>query len=235
MSVEVYGGGGGASPKLQSKIVTPSTAQQIVTPDNGMDGLSKVTVNAMPGGTLAAPTISAGGLITSKIEKGGYLNAGDNRTLQLQTRGGRTVVPTTYNQTAVPSGVYTTGGIDVQGDSNLIPSNIRSGASIFGVAGTYQGDATLFTPTWGTVTSGIVSISIPRTARYAAFDVVFGGYWEGLEYVGTYQNGALVMGNPNGVFNYLFTQYDSYITVDLSDNYSSFSATPASQQGFGII
>lgn len=143
MSVEVYGGGGGASLKLQSKIVTPSTEQQIVTPDSGIDGLSKVTVDAMPGGTLAAPAISSGGLITSKIEKGGYLNAGDSRTLQLPTRGDQTIFPSTADQVAVPKGVFTTGQISVIGDANLIPGNIRSGVSIFGQTGTYQGEKTV--------------------------------------------------------------------------------------------
>lgn len=37
-------GGGGAS--LQSKVVTPSSKQQIILPDSGYDGLDKVTVAA---------------------------------------------------------------------------------------------------------------------------------------------------------------------------------------------
>lgn len=171
MSVEVYGGGGGASPKLQSKIVTPSTAQQIVTPDNGMDGLSKVTVNAMPGGTLAAPTISESGVITSKIEKGGYLNTGDNRTLRLSTQAGKTVVPTKFNQTVVSKGLFTTGDVNVSGDGNLIPENIKKGVSIFDVLGTFAGDGA-YKAFFGTVHNDAVTanLTIPTPGETIAAD-----------------------------------------------------------------
>lgn len=169
MSVEVYGGGGGASLKLQSKIVTPSTEQQIVTPDSGIDGLSKVTVNPMPGGTMAAPTVSSSGLITSRIEAGGYLNTGDSRTLQMSTRAGKTIVPATTDQVAIPARTYATGQITVRGDGNLVPGNIRNGVSIFNVLGTFVGDGA-YKALFGTINNNAVTanLTIPTPGEYIA-------------------------------------------------------------------
>ena len=138
MSVEVMSGGG-ASPKLQTKTATPSTSSQSVTPDDGYDGLSEVTVSAMPSGSLNSPTISSSGLVTAQVGTGGYLASGTNKTLQLTTQASKTVTPSTSNQTAVASGRYTTGAVTVKGDYNLVASNIKSGVSIFGVSGTYVG------------------------------------------------------------------------------------------------
>ena len=83
-------------------------------------------------------TVSSAGLITaSATQSAGYVAAGTkSATKQLTTQAAKTVTPSTSNQTAVASGVYTTGAVTVKGDANLIASNIASGKSIFGVAGT---------------------------------------------------------------------------------------------------
>lgn len=128
--------GGGGSLNLQDKIVTPSTSSQIIIPDNNYDGLSKVTVNAMPSGAFNTPTISSSGLITSSVGTSGYLSSGTSKTLQLSTQGSKTITPGRYSQTAVSSGIYTTGAVTVSGSSNLTAGNIKSGVSIFGVTGT---------------------------------------------------------------------------------------------------
>ena len=87
----------------------------------------------------AAPDISVGsnGLITASVTQGaGYVAAGTrSATRQLATQAGTTITPGTSAKTAVAAGRYTTGAVTVAGDANLVAANIKSGVSIFGVAG----------------------------------------------------------------------------------------------------
>ena len=85
-------------------------------------------------------TVSSAGLITASVtQNAGYVKAGTTKTTkQLATKTATTYTPTTSNQT-IASGTYLTGTQTIEGDSNLIAKNIKSGVSIFGVNGTYEG------------------------------------------------------------------------------------------------
>ena len=135
---------------LQEKTIAPTTYQQEVTPDAEYDGLSKVTVEAMQVADTASPVIEVSdeGLIQASVQHNeGYVAADETATStkQLPTQAAKAVTPATNEQVAVEAGVFTTGDIVVEGDANLVPENIKSGVSIFGVDGTHEGgiDVTL--------------------------------------------------------------------------------------------
>ena len=132
----------GSEPTLQEKTVSPTTSSQTVTPDSGYDGLSKVTVNAILSAETAVPqiTVSTSGLITARnLQEAGYVEESvKTATKQLTTQGAQTITPSTSDKT-ISSGRYLTGTQTIKGDSNLIASNIKSGVSIFGVNGSYEG------------------------------------------------------------------------------------------------
>lgn len=120
--IKVTGTAKPSVPTLQAKTATPSTAEQIITPDSGYDGLSSVTVESMPSGSLSTPTISSSGLITAQVGTSGYLASGTSVTKQLTTQAAKTVTPTTSEQTVVNSGVYTTGAVKVA----AVPSETKT-------------------------------------------------------------------------------------------------------------
>lgn len=167
----------------QSKTVSPTTSQQTVSPDNGYDGLSSVTVNAMPSGSASTPattitanptiSVSSGGLITASVSgsqsvtptvSAGYVSSGTagtvsvsgSETSQLDTQAAQTITPTTTDQT-IASGKYLTGVQTIKGDANLLAENIKKGVAIFGITGTYEGEG----PSGYTVT---ISLTNPYNA-----------------------------------------------------------------------
>lgn len=77
------------------------------------------------------PTVSAGYVSSGTA---GAITVSGSDTLELDTQGAQTITPSTSNQT-IASGQYLTGTQTISGDANLVASNIKSGVSIFGVAG----------------------------------------------------------------------------------------------------
>lgn len=113
-AVDMQGGfvtGGASGASLQSKTVSPSESAQTVKADNGYDGLSQVTVNAV-----------------SKT----YVGSGVTK------KSAATYTPKTSDQ-SIAASQYLSGAQTIKGDANLVAGNIKSGVSIFGVTGTYAG------------------------------------------------------------------------------------------------
>lgn len=114
-------------PVTQSKTISPTTSQQIITPDDGYDGLFQVTVNAMPTGAISAPSINTStGVVTSSVSTSGYIASGTSKTLQLTTKGAATITPTESVQT-IASSTYLTGTQTIA----AIPSDYIGSSVVF--------------------------------------------------------------------------------------------------------
>lgn len=207
-------GGGGGAPELQAKEATPliTNAQQIILPDEGYDGLSKVTVNPMPTGTLKTPTVNSIGYVSSGVQTAGYLDTSATSGLQLSTQAAKTITPTTYSQTAVASGKYTTGAVTVAGDSDLVASNIKSGVNIFGVNGSYAG-------------SPVICVSANRPSGQGDGESAYFSFSYTLQdYVSTYQLFALQVTCQVSTPIYTSKKLIDMFWYAYMDKYSSFNA-----------
>ena len=154
--------GGGGEITLQEKEVTPATSAINVTADEGYTGLSKVKVNAISP-VLAANTYTPG-TQNQEIQAGRWLTGrqliqGDGNLIAANIKKGvsifdvtgsyegegvnlqaKTVTPSTaQNVVTADSGYNGLSSVTVSGDADLIASNIKSGVSIFGVTGSFDG------------------------------------------------------------------------------------------------
>jgi len=141
------GGATGTMPDNGAVTLTPSTADQSIAAGYH-NGAGKCVGDA----DLVATNIKSGvnvfGVNGSVIEVSGnaaagdvlsgktFSNAGGPGTGAMVNNGAVTITPGTMNQ-PIPQG-YHNGAGTVTGDANLTAANIRSGASIFGVAGSAQ-------------------------------------------------------------------------------------------------
>ena len=97
-------------PILQSKTVFPMESDQTIYPDAGYDGLSMVTLEAIPST---------------------YIGSG------ITKMSSSTYIPGSMN-VMISSGTYLLGDLTIAGDSNLLAGNIASGKSIFGITGVVE-------------------------------------------------------------------------------------------------
>ena len=149
----------------QDKTVTPTENTQIITFDSGYTGLRRVTVYGIDSDYIGSDVprrsssdLSASGATVSA--PAGYYSTGASAsvaTMTLPTSSSTTstgtskliITPTTSNRYInIPVGYNSTASYyTIQGDADLIASNIKSGVNIFGVTGTYTGSGGGITPT----------------------------------------------------------------------------------------
>lgn len=108
---------------------------------------SQVTKNVTSASAFApAVTLnSSTGVITgtNTFTSAYYAASTKTSTLNLTIKAAQTYTPTTTAQ-YISSYRWLTGSQTILGDTNLVPSNIASGVSIFGVTGTHQGSTPNF-------------------------------------------------------------------------------------------
>ena len=143
----------GSAPRLQSKTATPSTSQQVIQPDNGYDGLEKVTVSAIQTQTKSATPSGSAQQVTP--DAGKFLTEVDIAAAPLQAK------TATQNGDVTPdNGYYGLSKVTVQvsgGGSTLNPTAgdypVVENANVARIAST-------------SLTTTGISITIPVTGTY---------------------------------------------------------------------
>jgi hypothetical protein len=143
----VSGVAGGGNYTLQSKTITPTKAQQNVTPDSGYYGLSDVTVAAIPENyhDVSATTAAAGDVLTGKV---------------FTDSTGKVTTGTMANNGAVTKTLSTTT------TSYTIPKGYHSGSGKVSIttetkSATPTKSSQTITPTSGKVLSSVTVAAIP--------------------------------------------------------------------------
>lgn len=170
--IAVIGGGGTVNLQTKSETYTPTTSQQTdtITADSGYDGLDEVdvTVNAVPTGTVTAPSSISG--------TGATVSTGTNTLTLTKTVS---VTPNVTTPGYISSGTSGNSSVSLSASVNTRSSSdlTASGATVTAPAGYYgtaatksvaSGTAGTPTATKGTVSNHSVSItpSVTNTTGY---------------------------------------------------------------------
>lgn len=125
---------------------TKTSNGDVPIPAGFHNGSGKVSVNvSTSSGALDTPSISFDTTTgkftaTSRVKTSGYISTSETKTAShtINTYLGGEYTPTKASQTVSLTGNYCTGNVVIKGDNNLVPENIKSGVSIFGVEGTLK-------------------------------------------------------------------------------------------------
>ena len=189
----VSGVSGGGNYSLQSKTVTPTKAQQNVTPDQGYYGLSDVTVGAIPDAyqDVSSVTAGAGDVLANKIIVG---------------TDGKPVAGTMPNNGAVDK------TLTAADPSYTVPAGYHSGLGTVKIVPetksvTPTKSAQNITPTSGKVLEKVSVAAIPDNfidttdADAAAGDILDGktAYVGGVKTTGTMPNNGAISASIDGL------------------------------------
>lgn len=120
----------------QEKEATPTTSEQVITPNSSYNALSKVTIAAVDN------TIDSN-IKSSNIKSGVTILGVEGNVEPDKPDQTKTVDPSTSSQTVTPDIGYELSSVTVNPvtssiDSNIAASNIKQGVSILGVDGTVE-------------------------------------------------------------------------------------------------
>lgn len=141
---------------------------------NGVDGKECVFDDT------SDATASASDILSGKTA---YVN-GSKVTGNIASQAAQTITPGTSDKT-IASGKYLSGTQTIKGDANLVAGNIKSGVSIFGVTGSYEGSAKVYTTE---VTLDAKEQKIPVTHNLGSMDILLAAAYLALDCVDRLEN-----------------------------------------------